>query len=607
MTATTAVVGLALVGTACGSSSSNASGGSPTTGGSGGGGGSSSTIPNQKYAENSSGTPVKGGTLTMLGTGDVDYMDPNVTYYTTGYLAMRMISRQLYTYPAVHGQTTNVVADLATGAPNISADGKTYKITLRQGVMWDTTPPRAVTAADAVRGFKRTCNPTQPFGGEPDYSNLIVGYNDFCTAFGKVSQTDAGAQKAFVEGNQISGVSVDPSDPQTLVVQLTKPTSYFKDLLALPAFSPAPIESLSYLPASNDFAQHTYSDGPYKIASYDPNKTIDFVRNDVWNPSTDPIRKAYVNEVKVNETGSQSTITQEITTNTPAADMFWDADPPSNDIPSLEANPNSNLGLNTELSTNPYVLFNTQSPNNSGALGKAAVRQAIAYALNRTNMIQDLGGPNVSPPLTHILPPGIDGSTPNFDPYPNDPGKAKTMLQTAGVPNLTLKFLYRSASSSSQRVFQTVQADLQKVGITVTPVGVPNADFYTKYLQVPSVAKQGTWDLALSSWGPDWYGDAAASFFSPLLDGRVLPPTSSNFGLFNDDKLNTLIDQALNATSTAQAAPIWHQADQEAMAQMAFFPITDPNWATLHGSRVHNAIFIPAFQQLDPTNVWLQG
>jgi peptide/nickel transport system substrate-binding protein len=42
---------------------------------------------------------VRGGTLNMLGVGDVDYMDPNVSYYSIGYLGLRMWSRQLFTYP----------------------------------------------------------------------------------------------------------------------------------------------------------------------------------------------------------------------------------------------------------------------------------------------------------------------------------------------------------------------------------------------------------------------------------------------------------------------------------------------------------------------------
>ena len=36
----------------------------------------------------------------MLGAGDVDYMDPNVSYYCVGYTRLRLWSRQLFTYPA---------------------------------------------------------------------------------------------------------------------------------------------------------------------------------------------------------------------------------------------------------------------------------------------------------------------------------------------------------------------------------------------------------------------------------------------------------------------------------------------------------------------------
>lgn len=606
------MVSLALLAAACGSSGGGTS--TATTVGGGGGttppttaGGSSngSSIANQRYADNNSGTPVKGGTLTMLGVGDVDYMDPNVSYYSIGYLGLRMWSRNLYSYPQVHGKTTTPEPDLATAMPNVSTDGKTYKVTIRQGAMWDTTPARQVTAADAVRGLKRSCNPSQPFGGQPDFSALIVGYQTFCDGFAKVSGTDAKAQATYMDSHQISGVSVDPTDPQTIVYTLAHPASFFAAQLTLSAFSPAPVEYEQYIPASNALAQHTISDGPYLVKSYNPAKTIVFTRNPAWQASSDPIRKAYVNEIDVSETGTQATIEQEILTNTNAADMAWDTGVPANDIPSLLSSNDPRLYLQSEYSSNPYIVYNTQSPNNGGALKNAAVRQAINYALNRTNMIQDQGGPSISPPLTHVLPPGINGAEPNFDPYAHDAAKAKSMLAAAGVSNLTLKFLYRPASTASAKIFQTVQSDLSAEGIKVTGVGVPNADFYTKYLEVPTTAKSGVWDLSLAGWSPDWYGDAATSFFGPLFDGRVLPPTSSNFGLFNDPTVNSLIDQANSATSLSAAGALWHQADAEVMKQAAIFPITDPNEAQIHGNQVHNCIYVAAIQNCDPTNVWL--
>ncbi len=601
---TTGLVSLALVAAACGSSSNKPTGNSATT--TGGGGTTSSSLPNQRYADNSSGTPVKGGTLTMLGVGDVDYMDPNISYYSGGYLGLRMWSRQLYTYPAKTGKTTDIVPDLATAMPQVSSDGKTYKVTIRKGAMWNTTPPRQVTAADEVLGVKRTCNPAQPFGGSTDFQGLIAGYTEFCAAFAKVGQT-AAAIKTYIDANNISGVSVDSSDPQTVDFTLVHPATYFPDTLALPPMSPAPVEFLNYVPASNDLAQHTISDGPYEIQSYDPAKTITFVRNPAWNPSTDTVRKAYVDKILVNETGDQNAIQQQILTNTPQADMEWDTFVPQSAIPGLVASNDPRLSLQTTYSSNPYVLFNTKSPNNNGALANVQVRQALEYALNRNNLIQDAGGPQVSPPLTHVLAPGTLGSSPNFDLYPNDVNKAKQMLAAANASNLTLKFLYRPASQLSNKMFQTIQADLGAIGIKVTGVGVPNADFYTKYLEKPTVAQSGVFDLSLAGWSPDWYGDAAASWFNPLFDGRVLPPSSSNFGLFNDPAVNTLIDQANSAPSQAQSTSLWHQADMQVMKDAAIFPITDPNQANIHGSQVHNTIFMAIYQQFDPTNVWLSG
>lgn len=588
---------LALVAAACGSSGSKGSTSNP-------GGSSSNSGGTQIFQPNSGGTPKSGGTLTMLGTGDVDYMDPNISYYTIGYLGLRMWSRQLYNYPATEGKTTTAEPDLATAMPNITDGGLKYAVTIRQGADWNTTPPRQVTAADVVRGVMRSCNPVQPFGGQPDFSDILAGYSQFCSGFANVAQNTA-AIKQYMDGHTISGVSVDPSNPQTVIFTLTKPSSYFTDMLTLPPFAPAPVEYMQYLPASNDLAQHTIADGPYQVSSYDPGKTISFVRNPAWKANTDPIRKAYVDKIQVTETGNQTQNEQEIETNSPSADMEFDSFPPVNAVPGLIQNKDPRFNLQSTYSTNPYVLFNTVSPNNNGALGKVQVRQALEYALNRNHLIQDAGGPSVSPPLTQILPPGINGSSPTYNMYPYDPTKAKQLLQAAGVSNLTLKFLYRPSSSVSSKMFQTIQADLSQLGITVTGVGVPSADFYTKYLEVPSVAKNGTWDVSLAGWGPDWYGDAAKSFFEPLFDGRILPPNSSDFGFFNSPTVNNLIDQALKATSASAAASLWHQADVQVMKEAAIFPITDPNQPLMRGSQVHNAIYVPAIQQIDPTNVWL--
>jgi peptide/nickel transport system substrate-binding protein len=556
----------------------------------------------------SSSAAVKGGTLNMLGAGDVDYMDPNVSYYSGGYMVLRLWSRQLFTYPAINGQATKAAPDLATALPSegngISADGKTYTFTIRQGAKWDTTPARQVTAQDMVRGVKRTCNPVQPFGGLPDYADLIVGFQTFCDGFAKVAKTPS-AIAAYLDKTPVAGITA--KDDQTVVFTLTHPASYFVDMLTLPAFSPAPKEWDAYLPASPELAKNTVSDGPYKIDSYTATKNITLSRNPAWDAASDPIRKAYVDKVVINETVSQDSIQQQLQTNTPSADIEFDSFVPPSQLPALMAKKDPQLNLGEGSSSNPYLVFNTVSPSNDKAMQKKEVRQALSFALNRTNIIQVLGGPKIAPPLTHVLPANIVGGEENFDLYPNDPAKAKSMLAAAGYANgLTLKMLYRNASEGQSKAFQTVQQDLSKIGVKVVGVPSPNADFYTKYLQVPTVAQRGVWDVAVAGWGSDWYGDAALSFFKPLYYGKAAyPPIGSNFGFYNSPTTNALIEQASTAKTQQEAKELWAKADRQVMQDAAFFPITNELNPNYRASQVMNAVYIPAFQNFDPANIWL--
>ncbi len=593
---------LALVATACGSSGTTSS--SST--------GSGVSLSSGLQGLNpGSGTPKAGGTLNMLGIGDVDYMDYNISYYTIGALGQRMWVRGLYAYPAIPGKTTVPAPDLATGEPVISNGGLTYTVTIRSGAQWDTSPFAPVTAADALLGLKRSCNPAQPFGGLPDFIGLIKGYQAFCTGFSAVKPT-VSAIKAYINGHNISGVTVSG---QTISYTLIHPASYFTDILALDPFNPAPPQSLNYVPASAAAQQNVFADGPYKVQSYTPTKKIVFVRNPAWVASSDPIRKAYVNQINVTETGNQTTNQQILQTNSAAGSMEFDSFPPVAAEPGLVAqmqHGSTNFSLGPTFSTNPYVVFNSVSPNNGGAMGKVAVRQAISFAINRAHLIQDANGAVLSPPLTHILPNGINGAQDvpaGYDPYPYNVAKAKSMLASAGYPNgLTLKFLYRPSSTLSTKMFQTLQSDLSTAGIKITGLGVPDADFYTKYLEVPSVAKRGVWDVSLAGWGPDWYGDAATSFFKPLFYGpSAYPPSGSNFGFYNNPTVTGLISKAAAQGNAATAATLWAQLDQDVMKDAPIYPITQPLQPLFHAGYAHNAVYVPAIQQFDPTNIWLSA
>lgn len=548
----------------------------------------------------------KGGTLRMLGGGDIDHMDTASAYYTVSYTLLRAISRQLLSYPNTddRAKANAPVADMVESMPTVTNDGKTYTMTIKDGVKWDTTPPRQVTGADAVLGFKRLCNPVQPVGAMGYYSGVIAGMKEYCDGFAKVAPTVA-AMKQYITTHEVSGLKADGNK---ITIDLVQPAGDFINILALPFSSPAPVEYLDMIPDSPEFRQKFISDGPYKIQKYVADKNIELVRNPAWDSKTDDLRHAYVDAISITEGSDEGPVQKALKAGT--ADMSWDTYVPTADIPGLKQLKDPNLVLFDNGSTNPYVVINSQSPNAKGALKNLKVRQAINYAVNKKNIIQVLGGPDLYTPIGQILTPPILGYK-QFDPYATpdsagDPAKAKQLLSEAGYPNgLSLIFLYRN-KGKAPLIAQTLQADLLKAGIKLTLKQVPPADFYTQHLQKPSAAKSGDWDLAAPGWNPDWQGNAARSFFVPLLDGRQCGEGSTNYACYNNPEVNKLIDQALAESDTTKAADLWHQADEKVMADAPWVPITTGKNPLYHGNRVGNWIYFDFANNADITNVYIK-
>jgi ABC-type transport system substrate-binding protein len=559
------------------------------------------------------GTPQQGGTLKLLGSSDVDHLDTASAYYVASYTLERAFARQLFSYPAsTDTKTANTpVADVATEVPTtgnggISADGKTWTIHLRSGVRWNTTPAREVTAQDFVLGLKRLCNPVSPVGAPGYYENTIVGMSSYCDGFAKAGQ-DAASIKRYIQSHQVAGLQTP--DSKTLVIHLLRPTSDLANILAMPFASAAPVEYLSYVPDSNAFRQHTISDGPYQITSYQAGKAIDLARNPAWQQSSDPIRHQYVDQIQVTEGQDQGPVQQQIQAGT--ADMDWDTQVPIADVPGLQRSDDKRLGIFPTLSTNPYVVFNLQSPNNHGALQNVKVRQALEYAVNKVAVGQVYGGPTLNTPLNQVIPPGNIGYQP-FDLYPTagsqgDPATCKQLLAKAGYPNgLVLTDVARNAGNHPA-VAQSIQASLAKCGVTTKILPVSQGDYYGKYLNNPAGARRGLWDISEPGWVPDWFGNNGRAIMEPLFDGRTYGPNSVDYGDYNNPKVNALIDKALATTDQQAAAALWHQADLQVMRDAAIIPIETQKLPLFHSSRVQHAIYSPFSENFDVTNLWLSG
>jgi ABC-type transport system substrate-binding protein len=559
----------------------------------------------------SSTAPKYGGTLNIAGTTDVDFLDPTAGYGTVTHTEERAWTRQLFSYPASDNPqvVATPVPDMASVLPTaanggITDGGLTYTIHLRPNVMWDTTPPRPVVAADWVRSFKRMCNPVAPVGAPAYFTSTIAGMSAYCAAESKIPGT-AAAIASFINGHSLSGVTA--VNPTTLVFHLLHPTADFLDIIAEPFASAVPVEYLKYVPNSPQFDAHVIADGPYRITSYKPGQQIVLERNPVWKASTDPIRKAYVNKIVITEGETAQSVEQQIQAGT--VNMPWDTVVPTPDLPSLSSNPNLKINSSDAVM---YAVFNEQSNNSAKAMKKVPVRQALEYAIDKAAIAQALGGTKIATPVSQILG-SIDVGYQPFNLYPTtgsqgDPKKTKQLLAAAGYPQgVTVKLLYPTDSYNPQ-VAQLMQSDLQAAGVHVQMVPATLNDFIDT-ISDPSDGARGTWDIALLFWVPDWFGINGRSVLEPMTDGSHYGPNSVDYGDYNSTVTDNLIDEALTQApaDTTQISNLWHQVSEQSMKDAAFIPLVQAGVPILKSSNLMNPVYLPINEDYDITNVWLSN
>ena len=557
-------------------------------------------------------TPQRGGNLKILGSSDIFNLDTTSAYYTVSNILERSYTRQLLGYRNTPNflDQIKLTPDLATAVPStsnggISKDGKTYTLHIRQGVKWNTTPPRQVTAGDFVREFKMLCNPASPTGAPGYYTSTIVGMKTYCDGFSKV-KSNLAAINGYAKSHPLPGVAA-PND-STLVFHLVLPAPDFNNILAMPFSSARPVEYEKYVPDSAQFRQHTISDGPYQITKYVPGKEFDLARNTAWSQASDPLRHNYLDTMTVTEGLTQDSVQQQLQAGT--GDMDWDVTPPAQDLPSLLAKHDSRLVLGP--SGPYYVALQTYLALNeyAGPFKKLLVRQAANYAVNKNAIVQVYGGPKIAAPANQVILPGNVGYIKNFNPYPNnngngDPAKSKALLAKAGYKNgLPIKLLY-STTDPGPRVAQALQASLNAGGFKVKLVPATQADFYGKYLLSIQTAKRDVWDVAPPGWIPDWFGNNGRSVLQPLFSSPA--NGSSDYGNYNSPVFNSFMNKALTATSQEEAAAWWQKANRQMMKDADTVPVEIQKYTAYHSSRVQGCLFFFWDLNCDPTNIWLKG
>jgi peptide/nickel transport system substrate-binding protein len=607
--------GLAVAGLAACSSSNN--------GGGGGGGGSQ---------------PVKGGTLKIVAAGGPTYLDTVPAYYTANYILERTFARQLLSYPAAPDPTiggkgwvkdTIPVPDIATAYPTVangglSKDGLTYTFHIRQGVDWSTSPPRQVVAADFVREFKAFCNTVAPVGNLPYYSQTIQGLTAYCDqetkAFAKIKHPTAAQFANFQNTHNITGITTPNSS--TIQFHLIKPAGDFPFMLAMPFASARPVEADKYIPGSVQFDKHIVSDGPYKVSSYVPNRSITLVKNTAWKQSSDPIRHQYVNEITVTM-GVDDAATQLADMQAGKFDMPLDTTINPSSYQQLISTHDPKFNIWPWISTVPYIAFNLRSPNSGHVMNNLKVRQAIEYAINKVAIQKVNGGPLVAKIINTAIPPGAAGFQ-NYNPYPSnksegDATKCKALLSQAGFKNgLKLNYAYQNDSVNAAN-FQAVQSALKKCNINLVGQPESGATFFT-HVGTPSTNnKPGTFDMAQVGWIPDWFGgNNGRTVVDPFFRTNCVQGTI-NYGCYSNPKVDQMINEAEATPDLAKSNALWHQIDVTVMHDAVIIPLVS-EYAPFYSSKnVENVdsngmpsgstaiVFTPNIGGPDLTNVYLKN
>jgi peptide/nickel transport system substrate-binding protein len=572
LAALVAVFGLS----ACGGDDegSGDSGGTPAQSDSSGGGGEQN-VTEQLFAgsatENikSPDEGKKGGKLTVLSAGDVDYMDPQKTYYTYAIGIINAIHRGLYAYPPA--ESSEPVPDLAEDMPEISEDGKTVTVKIKKGVMFTKPVSREVTSKDVKYGIERAFTANVANGYARVYLGDIVG-----------------VPKKPGPYKEIPGI--ETPDDQTIVFKLTKGTgAAVAGALAMPITVPVPKEYAMKYDKENPSTYgegHAVYTGPYMVESddqgkaigYVPGKRIHLVRNPEY-AAVDDFRPAFLDEIDIQGGNEDTSVaTRRILSGQSMAS--GEIEPPSNQLKTL-------LKSNKpELSVVPgggwrMISMDTSRP----PFDDINVRKAVIAGFNRVAVRQQRGGEALGPIAQHYIPPGmagfeesggIEGWTSEMD-WMSKPEGDRTLaaeyFKKAGMSSGKYEggeklLIVGDNAEPDKSIAQITEQQLNEMGFQTTLRLVTRDTMFTKFCNVPASEVNVCPSVG---WSKDF--SDPQTMLDPTFNGEnIIPSQNSNWPELNVPEINKKIDDAKLVTDPAERAKAWADVNHDIVAQAPAIP-----------------------------------
>ncbi|MHA6763007.1 ABC transporter substrate-binding protein [Streptacidiphilus sp. PAMC 29251] len=559
----TGVVGLMTVTSACGGSKGGSSSPSKTGGSTFNAAATSIVNPSTK----------KGGTLHLLSTQDFDSLDPAIAYYAFAWNMQQLYTRTLVAYPMKPGAAgLQLAPDLATAMPTISADGKTYTFKLKTGIKFDDGNP--ITSKDIKYGIERTFAQDVLPGG-PTY--LISDLDQGQKYPGPYKDTDP---------NKMGLKTVETPDDSTIVFHLAQANSDFLYHLAMGSASP--VEPSKDTGAK--YAQAPESSGPYKIASYAAQKSVKFVRNPNWDPSTDSIRAALPDAIDFTIDTNADDIDSQLLAGTADIDaaqrgVQTAAQAKILTTPSLKADT-----VNAPESTIRYISIQTKV----APFDNVHCRKAVEYATSGTNQQTARGGKWAGALATNMLPPTTLGYD-KYDPYNLASGqaqddKAKSELALCGKPNgFSTVIAARSTSPKDVKQAVALQNDLKQVGIKAD-IFQYDGSKSSSTVGAPAIMHQKGIGLNVFGWGSDY--PTASGFLGVLVDGsQILPAGNNNYSEINDPEIQSWIADAAKTTDPKVAAADYTKINHKVMDLALYFPGVVEQSLNYFNPRLTNVMF----------------
>ncbi|MBA2533356.1 MAG: hypothetical protein H0V23_14885 [Nocardioidaceae bacterium] len=501
-----------------------------------------------------------GGTVTVLVPFEASVLSlwyPSGIYFATpNAILSGLVTRSLtqYVYDPTSGSMV-LVPDIATDLGTPNADFTEWTHTIRDGVKFEDGTE--VTADHVAFGIKRSFDRAAfPLG--PRYSNdYFLDGEDY--------------NGPYSTGTHYSGIVVEGDK---LILKMTRSFPDMPYYAAFPQMGPVPEQGSN--PAT--YWRHPLATGPYRYAASAPEGSLlTLVRNEHWDPDTDPGRHAYPDRYKFRFSVPEKRIPATILGDSEQAQTTLS-------IQSVYGVDYRKAEQLDRLTVGSSPCTHTWWPDYR-KLTDIRMRQAIGYAypyrLNE-NLYGDIPGTTVVYG-TSILPPGIPGrqdyTVQETTPGDTDPDKAKELLREAGwAPGeYELTWPYDESDPFAVDETRVITKALEAAGFKARPLGFASDDDFEQANNDPD----GPFNVRIGiGWCSDW--PSGGSWFPHLLHSEG----EENLGYFDEPTVDAEIERIGQLPIEEQPAE-WSTLDKSIMTDYYPAITTYYNGAAIpHGARI---------------------